>query len=197
MTADSANNPLEKLKIFDPETADLVVAGAGDEYHPVMAYGQQHGKGWSPDGRLRPLDFDRGSFVPGESFAVLLLGRPGQGQRGYGVVRGLRSYSNLVRDYEPPADRPLFLAADGRSEVGGAYRAIAGRGNPVAAYAALLGGSPAAVTLTLLAACATLRAISGVFISVSSARAHSPSASTWPSCSTSTRSMSMARAIGA
>jgi len=137
--------------------ADLVVIGAGDEYHPMMAYGRQHGEGWADDGRVQPLDFDRCSFVPGETYAAMIVGKADLAWPAYGTVQTIDWYADLARDYAPPAEKPLFLAADGRRESGAVYRAIAARGNPVAAYASLWGSSSAGEALTVLAACTTVR----------------------------------------
>jgi 3-oxoacyl-(acyl-carrier-protein) synthase len=137
--------------------ADLVVVGTGDEYHPVMAYGRQHDGGWAEDGRLQPLEFGRCSFVPGESYAVMIVGRAKGAHDGYGTIRAVDHYADLRRGYRPAAGKPLFLGADGRPGSGAVYRAVAARGNPVAAYAGLWGSSPAGEALTVLAACTTVR----------------------------------------
>ncbi len=134
--------------------ADLVIVGAGDEYHAVIGYGLQGGEGWAADGRIRPLDFDKPSFVPGETFAALLLGRDDGEPGGQVVIERIGTHEELARSFQPPADRPLHLAADGRGEVAAVYRSIADRGNPVTANAAYWGGSPSAEAMTLLAACA-------------------------------------------
>jgi 3-oxoacyl-(acyl-carrier-protein) synthase len=137
--------------------ADLVIVGAGDEYHAVMGYGLQGEHGWAADGRVRPLDFDSPSFVPGETFAALLLGANDGALGGQVVIERIESHEQLPNSYQPPAGRALHLAADGRSEVAAVYSSIAGRGNPVTANAAYWGGSPSADAMTLLAACAGVR----------------------------------------
>lgn len=142
---------------LEAEAADLVIAGAGDEYHAVMGYGLQGGEGWAADGRVRPLDFDSPSFVPGETFAALLLANDSGAQRGEVVIERIETHDDLARTFQPPAERPLHLAADGRGEVAAVYGSIAGRSNPMAANAAYWGGSPAAEAMTLLAACAGVR----------------------------------------
>jgi 3-oxoacyl-[acyl-carrier-protein] synthase II len=137
--------------------ADLVIVGAGDEYHAVMGYGLEGGEGWPADGRVRPLDFDSPSFVPGETFAALLLGRDDGARRGEVVIESVETHNDLAGEFKPAVEMPIHLAADGRGEVAAVYGAIAGLGNPVVANAAYWGGSPSAEAMTLLAACAGLR----------------------------------------
>jgi 3-oxoacyl-[acyl-carrier-protein] synthase II len=97
--------------------ADLAIVGAGDEYHAVVGYGLQGGEGWAANGRMCPLDFDNPSFVPGETFAALLLGRYEDGPGGRVVIKRIETHEDLAGGYHPPAGRPLHLAADGRGEV--------------------------------------------------------------------------------
>jgi hypothetical protein len=145
------------MRWLEAGAADLVVVGAGDEYHPVLGYGLQSGGGWAADGRVRPMVFDSCSFVPGETFAALLLVRGGGPPGGHAVIERIEVHDDLTRSFEPPAGKQLFLAADGRSEVAAFYRSVVERGNPVAAHADYWGGSPSAEAMTLLAACAGVR----------------------------------------
>ncbi len=133
--------------------ADVVVAGAGDEVHPMLGYGLGFSDGWAADGRIRELDFDLDSFVPGESYGVMLLGRAGPGRA---RITGVESFRNLVEQWSPGANRPLFLAADGRLSTANTYRALSARSDQVLAYSRLWGGSPTSDALNLVAACSTL-----------------------------------------
>ncbi len=133
--------------------ADVVVAGAGDEVHPMLGYGLGFDGGWAADGRIRELDFAANSFVPGESYGVMLLGRSGTGRA---RITSVRSFHNLVEQWSPADNRPLFLAADGRPLTAETYQALSAHSDQVLAYNRLWGGSPTSDTLNLVAACTTL-----------------------------------------
>lgn len=59
--------------------ADLVLAGLGDEFHPVGAYAATH------------MDFEQCSWRPGEMFSAFLLGRPGEREEKYGNIAAIHA----------------------------------------------------------------------------------------------------------
>jgi 3-oxoacyl-(acyl-carrier-protein) synthase len=134
------------------ERADLVIAAAGDEYHPVIGYGLSQTDGWPSDGRVRPLDFAARSFVPGETFAAMVLARPSSVHSGALRVESVEQYAVLAREYSPEVSTPQLLAADGRPATAKGYGAIVDSGAPIHADADLWGGNPSAEALNLVRA---------------------------------------------
>jgi 3-oxoacyl-[acyl-carrier-protein] synthase II len=130
--------------------ADVVIAGAGDEFHPLVGYGLHHLSGWADDGRLRPLDFGRTTYVPGETFAVILLTRTQE--NGKAKIESTKAYADLAADYRPGPNDLQIVAADGRLENSAAYSALAEGGAAVAAYTSLWGGNPSAEMMSVLVA---------------------------------------------
>ncbi len=130
--------------------ADVVVAGAGDEFHPLVGYGQHHLGGWADDGCLRPLDFGRTTYVPGETFTVMVLTRA-QG-KARSVIDSVRTFKDLAKDYGPGPGELQLVAAEGRTENSAAYSSLVDSGAPVAAYTSLWGGNPSAELMNVLVA---------------------------------------------
>ncbi len=113
-----------------------------------------HVGGWSPDGRVRPLDFENCSYVPGETCVALVLGREVDGS-GRARITAAKGIINL-ETYIPGNDRSVLLAADGRPNTAEVYRRLAERVNPAASYSALWGGNLSAEAMLLAVALVAL-----------------------------------------
>ncbi len=131
--------------------ADLVVAAAADEYHPMVGYGYERLGAWATDGVCRPLAFAERSAVPAETYVAYLLARPGTPGARAEIV-SLDSYLDLAGDYRPDSSMTQILAADGRRRTAATYAAVAAHGAPVAAYATAWGTNPSAEALGPLVA---------------------------------------------
>ncbi|MBI4705414.1 MAG: beta-ketoacyl synthase chain length factor [Deltaproteobacteria bacterium] len=139
-------------------SVDLVLLGSAEQMHEGLASGLMGLGGWSEQGELRPLDLDRASYVPGETYTAMLLGRPARAERP--AKWGTVDEPIFFRDELPPGDdeAPLFLAACGDPREAEGYRRVVQCGAPVAAYGALWGANPTADALTVMAAAASLQA---------------------------------------
>jgi 3-oxoacyl-[acyl-carrier-protein] synthase II len=141
---------------------DLVLLCSADELHPVAGHALRQLGGWAEDGRMRPLDLDRPSYVPGESFTAMALGRPSEVAPSWGLLEAPR----FVHTAKPNGDdapaatdtarlETWLLGACGHPSEASSYRALARGargGRSVGAYAALWGGSPTAEAMTVAAA---------------------------------------------
>lgn len=131
---------------------EKVLVVAGDEFHPVGAWALEQRLGFARDGKLCAADFERCSYVPGESYAALVLGRPG-GAGGAGAAK----HGRLARPQRfvgrlPDGVAPLFIGARGAAGEGQAWREALAPNVQVAACAGLWGGSPTSDAHAVLAA---------------------------------------------
>jgi len=138
---------------MEADLADIVVALAGDEVHEVMAYALDRRGGWEGGDGIRPLDLDRTTAIPGETYAALVLGRPGLGRPRYGIVHEPVFHPVAADAAAPPV---LVLAADGSADRPG-YRALASKASRVVSYSALWGSSPTGDALATAAAAVCIR----------------------------------------
>lgn len=134
---------------------DAVLLGAVDELSDLIGY-LRHRRSPSPQGAVLPLAFDRDSSLPGEGAAFLLLTRHDDGD-GYCAIDAVETGRDDGGPATVPADRLLLLGADGRSELGGRYRAALPADCRVACYAPLYGTMPAAAGFDLACAALILR----------------------------------------
>jgi 3-oxoacyl-[acyl-carrier-protein] synthase II len=142
---------------LEERQADRVLVAAGDEFHEVLGYCLLRIGDCPADGRIHPYDFERCTYVPGETFAAMVLARGDEGPAPWGYLerpsffRGDRPSEVVARP------GPVFLSAKGEKAQGGAYRLLARAGRPVAAYTPLWGASPTSDAMTVLAAAVCLR----------------------------------------
>jgi len=155
--------------------ADRVLLAACDEFHPVLGYALARRGGCSPDGRVRALDLERCSRVPGETFAALVLERADRapaGARLATVSAPVRFQGALPASAAAGGeDAPLLLAAAGDPAEGAAYRAALKHRGRVGAHGALWGWSPTADALQVVAA--TLGLVDGALPPTPDAHARS------------------------
>ena len=148
---------------LDGGEVDLVLVGLGDEVSPLLCYEvacqiEEH------PGELRPLEFDRCSYAPGEGFICLALGnRPG-GSR-YGSLESIHSWR--IGKESPPelaagAQDPLFLAAAGDRTEGRGYEALVGAGRDIVGHAAGYGSLHVGLGFEVALAALTNSAVSCV-----------------------------------
>jgi len=137
-------------------TVDRVVVGAGDEYHELVSRGLAARGGWPADGRIRPLDFDACSYVPGETFVALVLGRAEETRSRWGSVEPPRFFDGTA-SVPSLADAPVYLGAKGERAAGPAYRAVACKVRSVLGPASIWGANPTSDAMTSLAAGIALR----------------------------------------
>lgn len=138
------------------DRVDVVVMAAGDEYHPIIGYGLSHGEGWAADGIIRPFEYQRCTFVPGETFAAFVLARD-SARAPYGRIVGFKAFADLAGQYSPCGEALLMLVADGRLETVRMLSALAAGHQFVCALTPLWGGNPTADAMTLAAAAVMLR----------------------------------------
>ena len=149
---------------LDLGVCDLVLLCSADEHHPVVGHARRQLGGWARDGRMRPLDLATPSYVPGESFTALALGRPSEVPATWGVLEAPR----FVRLAQPAGHGPatlgsgrvepraVLLAACGNPAEAEGYAALGRGARAVGAYGALWGANPTADAMTVLAAAVML-----------------------------------------
>ena len=104
---------------------------------------------------MRPLDFEKCSFVPGETFSAFVLGKDG----------ALHLSAPLaVKRPHPPAPSPLagrgcplFVAAQGIRNEGAAYLSLARSADSAAGYSSFWGGNPTCDSLNAMVAALSIR----------------------------------------
>jgi 3-oxoacyl-[acyl-carrier-protein] synthase II len=134
-----------------------VVLIADDEFHPVLGYGLRGLGRCAPDGRMRPLAFDRASWVPGETCVAFVLERPGDEPSRWGRLGSPVPFRGpLPLAATAGAGAPVFLAARGDPDEGRGYAAALPIAAPVAAYSPLWGANPTSEAMTLAVAAVTL-----------------------------------------
>jgi 3-oxoacyl-[acyl-carrier-protein] synthase II len=145
-------------------TCDRVLLCSADEHHPVPSHALRQLGGWAEDGRMRPLDLATPSYVPGECFTALVLGRPAEVASGWGLLdtpRFFRTQAGAGLDAATESalsePRALLLAASGNPAEAEGYLAAASSAKAVGAYGGLWGASPTADAMTVLAAVLMLR----------------------------------------
>lgn len=147
---------LEALELavgwLESGAVEKVLVVAGDEFHPVGAWALEQRLGFARDGRLCAADFERCSYVPGESYAALVLGRAGEA-----ASSGVGKHGRLGRPRRfvgrvPDGAGPLFIGARGAASEGRAWREALAPHVQVAACAGLWGGSPTSDAHAVLAA---------------------------------------------
>ena len=138
---------------------DLVLLCSADELHPVAGYALRQLGGWAEDGRMRPLELDVPSYVPGESFTAMALGRPSDVPASWGLLEAPRFVHTAdpslnAEPAAPDAAGPeiWLLAASGQPSDAAGYRALTRGARAVGAYGALWGASPTADAMTVAAA---------------------------------------------
>jgi 3-oxoacyl-[acyl-carrier-protein] synthase II len=133
---------------------DYVLCGVGDEYCALRGYVTGSLNRGDGPGTMRPLSFDECSFMPGEGFVSLLLGKedaPGGYCRLTGATGGrFDAVAASVHEH-------VFIAANGARELGGLYRPLLGAGKKVSAYAPLYGGMPTGNGFDVAIAAVSLR----------------------------------------
>jgi len=137
---------------LERDRADRVLLVAGDEVHPVGAYALTHLGRADANSPLQALDLEHCSYVPGESYAAMLLGRADATPARHGVVDGPHRFHGRL----PSGEGPIFLGARGDAAEGPAYLEAVGGAGPVGAYAGLWGASPTSDAHSLLAAALAL-----------------------------------------
>lgn len=135
---------------------DAVLFGAIDELSDLVGYLQHRSRGPEHAPAIAPLDTEKESSIVGEGAAFLLLTRS-DGGRAYCSIDGVETGSLCSGTPPLPADAVLLLGADGRSELGGRYRAAVAGDARVACYAPLYGSMPAAAAFDLAAAALVLQ----------------------------------------
>jgi 3-oxoacyl-[acyl-carrier-protein] synthase II len=141
---------------LDGGLVDHVLVGAGDEYHELVGSQLEAVGGWPADGRVRPLEFSRCTYVPGETFVAILLGREGIAHARWGLLEEPAFPHTGSGVDELLADGPVFLAAKGEKAAGEAYREIARGDRPVVAPTPLWGANPTCDAMTTVAAAIAL-----------------------------------------
>ncbi len=141
---------------LDRGLTDYVLVGAGDEYHELVGFQLEALGGWPADGRIRPLEFTRCTYVPGETFVTVLLGREGIAPPRWGLLEEPAFAPRGPGVDELLGGGPVFLAAKGEEAAGEAYREIARGDRLVAAPTPLWGANPTCDAMTTLAAAVTL-----------------------------------------
>jgi hypothetical protein len=145
---------------LDLGVCDRALLCSADEHHPVVGHAGRQLGGWAPDGRMWPLDLAAPSYVPGESFTALALGRPDEVPATWGLLeapRFARLLPSAGRAAAPlgsdsVAPRAVLLAASGNPLEAESYSALGRDAPAVGAYGALWGANPTADALTVLAA---------------------------------------------
>jgi hypothetical protein len=139
--------------LLDNGSADYVLVGVGDEICPVTEYALAQRRGPAPD--LDPLAFDKCTWALGGGFCCLLLGRGSQSPK-YGYLEEI-FMGTRVEDAPLKSLDAVFLAANGDSATGSAYRTAALASKRSFANANLFGSFPTANALDLAVACLCLR----------------------------------------
>ncbi|MFH0944951.1 MAG: beta-ketoacyl synthase N-terminal-like domain-containing protein [Planctomycetota bacterium] len=146
---------------LDAGEVDLVLVGLGDEISPLLCY-EVACQGEGHPGELRPLEFDRCSYSPGEGFICLALGARPEGSR-YGSLERILSWR--IGKESPPelagiARDPVFLAAAGDRSEGRGYEALVGAGHEISGHAAWYGSMPVGLAFEVALAALTGSAVS-------------------------------------
>lgn len=134
--------------------ADTVIAGAGDEYCPVRGYSTALTLNGIVPSEIKPLFFDKCSYLPGEGFAVFILA-DGKKSSKYGVLKkmsgraGIDETNLILKDDKNI--KALFLSANGDSREGKTYAKINTGNIPVRAYSHLYGAFPCGTVLSIAA----------------------------------------------
>jgi hypothetical protein len=124
------------------DRVDRVIVAAGDEYHEMVAVGQEA----------------RGcTYVPGETFAALLLARDDRSPAQWGHVEQPFFFHSASELDSERFDGPLFLGAKGDNRAGAMYRDVAARHDDVQSFAHLWGANPTSDAMNMLAAAIMLR----------------------------------------
>ena len=130
---------------------------ADDEFHPVLGYGLRGLGRCAADGRMRPLAFDRPSWVSGETCVAFVLERPGDDTPRWGRLASPIPFRGpLPQTTTEDARAPVFLAARGDPDEGRGYAATLPTAAPVAAYSPFWGANPTSEAMTLAVAAVSL-----------------------------------------
>jgi len=147
------------LDWLERDAVARVLLIADDEFHPVLGYGLRGLGRCAPDGRMRPLAFDRASWVSGETCVAFVLERPGDEPSRWGRLGSPIPFRGpLPRAATDDVGAPVFLAARGDPDEGWGYAAALPIAAPVAAYSPLWGANPTSEAMTLAVAAVTLAA---------------------------------------
>ncbi len=145
------------LDWLDRDAVARVLLVADDEFHPVLGYGLRESGRCAADGRLRPLAFERASWVSGETCVAFVLERPEAGTPRWGLLGPPVPFRGpWPHPADAPAGTPVFLASRGDPEEGRGYAAALPIAAPVAAYAPLWGANPTSEAMTLAVAALSL-----------------------------------------
>ena len=136
--------------------ASEVLLVSADEHYDGVAWGRMQLGGWAPDGRMRPLDLERGSHVPGETYTAMVLVRADDERPArWGTIEEPR-FGGAGEETTGGAPAPLFLAAHGDPDEAPRYLEIARAAHEIAAYGALWGGNPTVEAMSAVAAAISL-----------------------------------------
>ncbi len=136
-------------------SADYVLAGLGDEYCKVLGYSVAVGANQNY-ADIKPFQFKKCSYYPGEGFSVLLLGRESSG--GYAGLESV-SLCGKAKDVNKmvASASGVVIGSQGDKKTGKPYRLLDFSDKPVAAYSPLWGSFPACGGLSLALAAAGMR----------------------------------------
>jgi 3-oxoacyl-[acyl-carrier-protein] synthase II len=131
---------------------DAVLALAADEVHELCGYALS-GRSDATGVGIEPLDFDRCTWLPGETYVTFLLAREGLRPASRGFVRPPRFVAN-VREAGLDLPDPVVLASCGSVRQAAGYRALAAR-DPLA-FSHLWGANPTSDSMSCAAAVLSL-----------------------------------------
>lgn len=130
---------------------DHVLALAADEVHELAGYALAR-RSDAGSGEIRPLDFDRCTYVPGETYVTFLLAREGLHEAEHGFLRPPLFVHDVTSSDPPDLPEPLLLSAAGSVREAAGYRALASRVERPLAHASLWGGNPTSDSMSCAAA---------------------------------------------
>ncbi len=136
---------------------EAVLLGVVDEYCQVLGYCWERYFGEQISSKMRPLDFDHFSAVPGEGAAFFLLQAEADCAAKYGIIDSVvmgqlwGSRPTLI------PGQPLVLGCEGHPLNGGIYRQQLPENASVACYTPLYGAAPVTQGFDLAVAALTLK----------------------------------------